>query len=275
MKQRVTVSSIVGALLKLALIVIFIFPFYWMIITGFKTYNETLQFPPSLWPESIQWINLRTVWESGPYLTYVKNSLLVSIGTLALQIVVMVPAAYAFAKYRFRGRGFLFGLVMVAFMVPSQVTFISIFHMMSKAQLLRTLWPQIIPHGANCFGIFLLRQAFMQVPDELLESARLDNANEMQVLTKIMLPMGKPTLVSIMMLAFISIWNDYFWPFIMSTSKEVYPLTIGIAALRDVEGDFAWHIIMAGNVILVIPIVIVYAVFHKRIVRAFAYSGIK
>lgn len=275
MKQRVTVSSIVGALLKLALIVIFIFPFYWMIITGFKTYNETLQFPPSLWPESIQWINLRTVWESGPYLTYLKNSLLVSIGTLALQIVVMVPAAYAFAKYRFRGRGFLFGLVMVAFMVPSQVTFISIFHMMSKAQLLRTLWPQIIPHGANCFGIFLLRQAFMQVPDELLESARLDNANEMQVLTKIMLPMGKPTLVSIMMLAFISIWNDYFWPFIMSTSKEVYPLTIGIAALRDVEGDFAWHIIMAGNVILVIPIVIVYAVFHKRIVRAFAYSGIK
>ncbi len=275
MNKKITISSIVGAVFKLALIVIFIFPFYWMVITGFKTYNETIQFPPSLWPEKFQWVNLKTVWESGPYLTYLKNSVLVSFGTLILQALVMVPAAYAFAKYNFKGRGFFFGLVMVAFMVPSQVTFISIFHMMSNAKLLRTLWPQIIPHGANCFGIFLLRQAFMQVPDELLESARLDNASETQVLTKIMLPMGKPTLVSIMMLAFIGIWNDYFWPFIMSTTSAVYPLTIGIAALRDVEGDFAWHIIMAGNVILVIPIIIVYALFHKRIVRAFAYSGIK
>ncbi|MBR4081208.1 MAG: carbohydrate ABC transporter permease [Clostridia bacterium] len=275
MKTKITLPSIVSALLKLVLIVIFIFPFYWMVITGFKTYMETLKFPPSLWPEEFQWINLKTVWESGPYLKYLKNSLVVSFGTLALQFFVMVPAAYAFAKYNFRGRGVLFGIVMVAFMVPTQVTFISIYHMMSKAQLLRTLWPQILPHAANCFGIFLLRQAFMQVPDELLESARLDNANEMQVLTKIMLPMGKPTLISIMMLAFIGIWNNYFWPFIMSTSKEVYPLTIGIAALRDVEGDFAWHIIMAGNVILVMPIVLVYIIFHKRIVRAFAYSGIK
>lgn len=275
MKTRITLPSIVSALFKLVLIIIFIFPFYWMVITGFKTYMETLAFPPSLWPAEFQWVNLKTVWESGPYMLYLQNSLIVTIGTLLLQLLIMVPAAYAFAKYNFPGRGILFSIVMVAFMVPTQVTFISIYHMMSKAQLLRTLWPQILPHGANCFGIFLLRQAFMQVPDELLESARLDNANEMQVLTKIMLPMGKPTLISIMMLSFIGIWNNYFWPFIMTTSKTVYPLTIGIAALRDVEGDFAWHIIMAGNVILVMPIVLVYAVFHKRIVRAFAYSGIK
>lgn len=275
MKDKITLTSVIGSLMKLALIAIFIFPFYWMVITGFKTYHETLAFPPSLWPETFQWVNLKTVWDSGPYLTYFSNSVIISFGTLLLQAVIMIPASYAFAKYRFKGRGFLFALVMVAFMIPGQVTFISVYHMMSGAKLLRTLWPQIIPHGANCFGIFLLRQAFMQVPDELLESARLDNANEMQVLTKVMLPMGMPTLVSILMLSFISIWNDYFWPFIMSTTSSVYPLTIGIAALRDVEGDFAWHIIMAGNVILVIPIVIVYVIFHKRIVKAFAYSGIK
>ena len=108
-----------------------------------------------------------------------------------------------------------------------------------------------------------------------MKSARLDNASEMQVLMKIMLPMGKPTLISIMMLSFIGNWNDYFWPFIMSTSNKTYTLTVGVAALRDVEGAFQWHTIMAGNVILVAPIVVVYMLFHKRIVRAFAYSGIK
>lgn len=275
MKQKITLGTIAGALFKIALIVIFIFPFYWMVSTGFKTYQESIATPPTLWPAQLQWINFVKVWQSGPYLTYLLNSLLISVGTLVLQFLVMVPAAYAFAKFEFKGRGILFGIVMVAFMVPTQVTFISIFNMMSSANLLKTLWPQIIPHAANAFGIFLLRQNFMQIPDELLESARLDNANEFQVLTKVMLPMGKPTLVSILMLSFISTWNDYFWPFIMASNQSVYPLTMGIAALRDVEGAFDWEIIMAGNVILVAPIIVVYALFHKRIVRAFAYTGIK
>lgn len=275
MKQKITLGSVVGALFKVLLIVIFIFPFYWMIVTGFKTYQETLAFPPSLWPKEIQWSNFVKVWQSGPYLTYLRNSIVVSLGTLLLQTVIMVPAAYAFAKFSFKGRGFLFAIVMVAFMVPTQVTFISIFNMMSSLGWLNTLLPQIVPHAANAFGIFLLRQNFMQIPDELLESARLDNSNELQILTRIMLPMGKPTLISILMLNFISIWNDYFWPFIMASNESVYPLTMGIAALRDVEGAYDWEIIMAGNVILVVPIIIIYALFHKRIVRAFAYSGIK
>jgi len=187
----------------------------------------------------------------------------------------MIPAAYAFAKMQFLGKSIFFAFIMMAFMIPGQVTFIPTYNMMSKARLLRTLWPQILPFGANCFGVFLLRQSFMQIPDELLESARLDNASEGQIMTHIMLPMGMPILVSIMMLSFIGMWNEFFWPFIMTTSKDVYPLTIGISGLRDVEGDFSWHIIMAGNVILVLPIVLVYALFHKRIIKAFSYSGIK
>lgn len=275
MKPRITVGWAISMLAKLAMILIFLFPFYWMIITAFKTYQETLQFPPSLFPAEIQWGNFAEVWQSGPYLLYLRNSVVMCVAVLTMQALIMIPAAYSFAKYSFKGRGFLFGITLIAFMVPGQVTFISLYNMMSGAKLLRTLWPQIIPFAASSFGIFLLRQAFMQVSDELPESARLDGANELQVLVRIMLPMVRPTLISIMMLSFIDNWNDYFWPFIMCNSSITFPLTLGIAALRDVEGGFAWHIIMAGNVILVVPIIIVYAVFHKRIVDAFAYSGIK
>ena len=275
MKKRFTPVTLLGIVFKMCLIVIFVFPFYWMIVTAFKTYQETLLFPPSLLPAKPQWVNFKEVWTSGPYLLYLRNSIVMCCAVLIMQAALMIPAAFSFAKYNFIGKSFLFGIVMVSFMMPGQVTFISLYNMMSRAKLLKTLWPQIIPFAASAFGIFMLRQAFMQIPNELLESARIDSANELQVLVRIMLPIAKPTLVSIMMLSFISNWNDYFWPFIMCITTETYPLTLGIAALRDVEGAHAWHIIMAGNVILVVPIIIVYAIFHKRIVNVFAHSGIK
>ncbi len=275
MKENISISKVLAFLAKCVLIVIFIFPFLWMIVTAFKTYDETIIYPPTLIPQSLQWVNFKTVWESGPYLMYLKNSLVVTLSILAIQIFVMVPASFSFARYKFKGNGLLFGVVMIAFMIPSQITFISIYFMFAKLGWLKTLLPQILPFGANAFGIFLLRQAFKQVPEEILESARLDNATEMQLLSRVMLPMAKPTLISIMMLAFISHWNDYFWPFVMTNSIEVRPLTIGIAALRSIEGAFDWHIIMAGNVILVMPIVLVYLFFNKKIVNAFVYNGIK
>ncbi len=275
MLQRVRISTVLGWLAKAVMIVVFIFPFLWMIITAFKTYDETIIFPPTLFPKSLQWINFETVWKSGPYLNYLKNSMVVTLSIQVLQLFIMVPAAFAFARYKFKGNGLLFGVVMIAFMIPSQITFISVYFMFAKLGWLRTLLPQIVPFGANAFGIFLLRQSFKQVPDEILESARLDNATEMQLLGRVMLPMAKPTLISIMMLSFISHWNDYFWPFVMTNSIEVRPLTIGIAALRSIEGAFDWQIIMAGNVILVMPIVLVYIFFNKKIVNAFVYNGIK
>lgn len=265
----------ISGLLKLLLAFIFIFPFLWMISASVKTYNETIIYPPTLLPKVPQWSNFAKVWQSGPYLLYLRNSIVVTLSVMALQTLVMVPAAYAFARYRFKGRGLCFSVVMLGFMVPTQLTFISIYLMMSKAGLLKTLWPQILPFGANALGIFMLRQAFMQVPEEILESARLDNGSEMSILFKIMLPMAKSSLVAILMFSFISHWNDYFWPFVMTNKTEIRPLTIGIAMLRDIEGAFEWEIIMAGNVILVCPILIVYLFFNKKIINAFVYSGIK
>lgn len=262
-------------LLKAAVLMVFVFPFLWMISTSLQTFEETMKFPPTWIPAWPQWINFVEAMNSGPFLTYFKNSVIITVTIIIIQWAVMIPAAYAFAKYTFAGSKLFFSLVLLAFMIPGQVTFIPVYLMLADWGILDTLWPQIIPFMSNAFGIFLLRQFFMQIPQELIESAKLDNANEFKIIWKIMIPMSMPALATITLFSFVSHWNDYFWPLVMTDSTAVRPLTIGIAKLRETEGISNWHIIMAGNVVLVLPILVVYAFASKQIVKAFVYSGIK
>jgi len=269
------VSSIASGLLKALTILVFVFPFLWMISTSLQTFRETLAFPPTLIPAAPQWVNFAEAMSAGPFLTYTKNSLTVTLSIIVIQLLVMIPAAYAFAKYKFPGQGLFFGMVLLAFMIPGQVTFIPVYLMLADWGWIKTLLPQIVPFMSNAFGIFLLRQYFRQVPEELIEAARLDNASEFQVIWKIMTPMSIPALATIALFSFVSHWNDYFWPLVMTDSEAVRPLTMGIAMLRETEGISNWHIIMAGNVVLVVPILLVYVFCSKQIVKAFVYSGIK
>ncbi|GIP37787.1 sugar ABC transporter permease [Paenibacillus sp. J31TS4] len=262
-------------LLKAIVLMIFIFPFLWMISTSLQTFQETLTFPPTWIPSIPQWVNFSTAMNAGPFLTYARNSIIVTFSVILIQVLVMIPAAYAFAKYRFAGKEILFSFVLLAFMIPGQVTFIPVYLMLADWGLINSLLPQILPFMANAFGIFLLRQYFMQIPQEIIESARLDNASEFKIIWKIMVPMSMPALATIALFSFVSHWNDYFWPLVMTDSAAVRPLTMGIAMLRETEGISNWHIIMAGNVVLVIPILIVYLFASKQIVKAFVYSGIK
>ena len=276
-RRRQFIRHLPGDILKLMVVILFVFPFYWMISTGFKTYVEAIQTPPTLWPNTFTLSNFQKISEMNIDLgMYTKNSVIITVTTIVLQMVIMVPAAYAFAKRDFPLKGVLFGVVLLAFMIPSQLTYISIYLMMSKAKLLQTLWPQILPFGANAFGIFMLRQSFKQIPEEIVESARLDNASELQIMTRIMLPMSKSAMITIAMFSFISIWNNYFWPLVMTTSESVRPLTMAIQKLRD-SGDAAlqWNVLMAGNVILVVPVLVVYVFASKKILNAFAYNGLK
>ena len=262
-------------LLKLAVVGLFVFPFLWMLSTSLQTFRETLQFPPTLIPAVPQWHNFADAMTAGPFLSYARNSIIITLSIIFLQLLVMVPASYAFAKYRFFGRSLLFGVVLLAFMIPGQVTFIPIYLMLADWGIVDTLLPQIIPFMANAFGIFLLRQYFMQIPEELIEAARLDNASEFKIIWKLMLPMAKPALATIALFSFVTHWNDYFWPLVMTDASSLRSLTLGIAKLRETEGISNWHIIMAGNVVLVMPILLVYLFCSRQIVRAFVYSGIK
>lgn len=274
-KTKQTVGAVTGNILKAIFCIIFAFPFYWMIITSFKTYNESIQYPPTLWPKVFTLEGFQAVFEGLNLLMYVKNTIIIVICVIIMQMIVMVPAAYAFARYKFKGNDLLFGLVTVAFMIPSQVTFITVYIMFSKMGVMKTLIPQILPFGANAFGIFLLRQNFKQISDELLESARLDDANELKIITSIMMPMAKPTLATIILLSFISHWEAYFWPLVMTTTEQVKPLTLAIDKLKDLEVGIIWPTIMAGNVLLLLPILILFLFASKRIISAMAYNGVK
>ena len=272
-KAKKGIGGVVGFLFKLIVSAIFIFSFLWMLSLSLQSDMDITKL--TIIPSSPTLQNFANAWRLAPFGTYLKNSVIIILAIVVLQTLVMVPAAYAFAKFDFKGKGFLFGIVLIAFMMPTQVTFIPIYHMMADFGWTNTLLPQILPFMTNAFGIFLLRQYFMQVPDELIEAARLDNANEAQVLARIMLPMSKPGISAIALLSFVGHWNDYFWPLIMTNSDFIRPITIGVARLKDTEGNDQWNLIMAGNMFLVMPILLMYLFASKYIINSFAYSGIK
>ena len=246
-----------------------------MVCTAFKPYKETITYPPTLLPN--QWVldGLKECLAELDVWHFMKNSLVVSMSVLLLQYIVIIPAAYAFARVKFPGRSLLFGVVLLGFMIPQQVTFVPVYLTFSKAKLLQSYWPQILPFVANAFGIFLLRQYFMQIPEEIIESARMDNASEVKIIFSIMIPMAKTALFTIGLLSFISLWNSYFWPLIMTTKNTYRPLAVGVAMLKSVDSAIPWHMLMAGNLFLTCPILIAYAFANKQIRKAFVYSGIK
>lgn len=231
-----------GDLFKILMMLVFVFPFYWMLITSFKSYNESILVPPTLLPRVFTLEAYETVITKMNWFSYALNSVLVTAGVIILQLLVMVPAAYSFAKHRFFGQGLFFSLVLIAFMIPGQITFITVYLTMADWKLLSTLWPQILPFGANAFGIFMLRQAFKQIPNEVIESARLDHASELQIMTRILLPMSKSAMITIALFSFVGHWNSYFWPLVMTNTDMVRPLTIAIEKLKDVEYGLIWPI---------------------------------
>lgn len=274
-KKGCILGGALNAALKLLLIFLIAYPFIWMVFTSFKPYKETTIYPPTLLPTNWTTEGYVKALEMVDVATFLKNSLIVSLTVLVLQYLVIVPAAYAFARCKFRFKGFFFGIVLLGFMIPQQVTFIPIYLMFSKAGLLQSLIPQILPFISNAFGIFLLRQYFMQIPEEIIEAARLDDAGELKIILRIMIPMARPAIFTIGLLSFISSWNSYFWPLIMTTKDAYRTLPIGVAMLNSQEGGRLWNVLMAGNMFLVVPILIVYLFANKQIRKAFAYSGIK
>ena len=274
-RVKTRVPQLISDFFKIVVMLAFVFPFYWMIITAFKTYPESMQVPPTMWPTEFSLEGFYATFNSGLSIPrYMLNTVIVTASVICLQLVVMVPAAYAFAKRKFPLSGLAFGVVLVAFMIPQQLTYIPVYLMMADWRLISSLWPQILPLGADAFGIFMLRQSFKQIPDEIIESAKLDNANELQVMVQIMLPMCKSAMITIAMFSFIGTWNSYFWPLVMTNNDLYRPLTLAIERLRDAEVGIHWNTLMAGNCLLVVPILVVFIFASRKIIEGFTYRGV-
>lgn len=275
LKAKRMISSAIGLILKIAVCIIFAFPFYWMIITAFKTFAESVRIPPTLWPEKFSLDGFITIFEKMNLGRYIGNTLFLVVVILFFELLLLIPAAYAFARLPFIGKDIMFGFVMCAFMVPSCITFVTVYRMMANSGLMDSFWPQILPCMGNAFGLFLLRQTFMQIPEELIESAKLDEANEWQIITKIMLPMAKSTMATIVFLSVIGTWNSYFWPLVMTLDEKYRPITIAIEKLKSVEDGLIWPTVMAGNLVLLLPVIVAFLLGSKKIISSMAYRGVK
>jgi sn-glycerol 3-phosphate transport system permease protein len=243
-------------------------PYAWMLSTSFKTLPEIVAHPDAPWPEHLDLGAYREVFDAMP----VARTMALTIGMAATiafaQIALALPAGYALAKLRFAGSRFAFGTVLACLLVPAQATFVPVFLMFAKVRLVDTMAALIVPFAASAFGTFLVRQALLSVPDEIIEAARMDGASEWTLVYRILGPMLRPTLASLFLVSFVFHYNDYFWPLVMTTGDAVRTLPLAVALLREQGTGVRWHIVMAGNVVLSAPVLALFAVAQRQILRA-------
>ncbi|CAN5155650.1 carbohydrate ABC transporter permease [soil metagenome] len=249
------------------------FPFIWMIATSLKPQRESIDFPPTILPQepTLEWYQtLFTELDFGRY--FLNTIIVVAIGFIGLLLMAM--AGYAFAKFDFRGRRWMFFLVLATMMIPVQVTMIPTYLILNGMKLTNTLVGIALPTLVSGFSIFLFRQFMTTIPTEMLEAARLDGAGEFRTFWQIVLPMSRPILAVQVVLTFISGWNSFLWPLIIASDQKLYTLSVGLALLNQ-QLAVNPSLQMAAASVMVIPILIVFIVFQRYVIQGFALSGLK
>lgn len=250
------------------------FPFLWMLTTSLKSGAESIAIPPILFPERARWENYAQAWAVAPWLLYFRNTVLVSLVGTALTLVITILSAYAFTIFDFWGKGVLFILFLATMMIPPELLIIQNYVTVTKLGWLDTFQGIIVPTLASGFYIFMLREYFMQVSSGLFKAAKVDGCSTWKYLWKIVVPVSKNAIATIAVLAFISHWNAFIWPLMITNTDEHRLLSIGLLRFTNsVSSDVALQ--MAGATIVLVPMVVFYIVFHKRIISGVARSGLK
>ena len=279
-KNSLKIKSTVGKILIYVLLtlgaIIMLFPFYWMISGSIKTLGE-IQSPDIVWwPKKAQWGNFYEVltMKSNPFGIYFKNSIIVSVMNTVCTLFTTILAAFAFSKLEFKGRDRLFSLLLGTMMVPSQMYLITNFITITKMGLIDNLWAQIIPYTASIFYIYLLRQFFNQIPNQIYLAAKVDGCSDWKFLWTMMVPNSKSSLVTIGLFNFIASWNAYLWPMLVSNSTNKRVLSTGLQYFQGEAGN-EYHLMMAGATIVVVPLILIYLCFQKYIIQGIARGGLK
>lgn len=253
--------------------VIMVFPLYAMVRMAFSTRSELFA-GNILIPDSWTLANFQNLFEKYPIGTWVLNSVAVSLVTVVLSVSINLLAGYAFAKIPFRGRSALFILVLSTLMIPAQAIMIPQFRIVSNLGIYGTFWGVILPTAATALGIFLARQFFLSIPDELLEAAKLDGAGQLRIFWSVVLPLAKPLIAVMVLLAFMNTWNDFLWPLIVLKDPQLYTLPV---SLRFLQGEFSndYGGLMAAGLISCLPLVILFLILQKWFVQGIARTGIR
>lgn len=253
---------------------LFIFPFIWMLSTSFKNEMDVLEIPIRLIPKQWNFENYKKVWTENSFLHYYMNSFKVTILTVLGDLCLTSMAAYAFARLKFRGKNIIFALYMATMMIPAQVLLLPKYILFRSLHLTNTHAALILPGIFSIFSTFLLRQFFMTIPYDLTEAAKIDGAGHFLTFSRVILPLAKPGLTTLVLVSFIWSWNDYINPLIFISDTKKYTLTVGLQLFQRSNGT-NYAVIMAGAVCAVLPVIILFLVMQKQFIESFASSGIK
>ncbi|MCT2537118.1 carbohydrate ABC transporter permease [Aquibacillus koreensis] len=273
-KKKIRLTSLVHYLVLVILAIIVIYPIYFAFSYTFMTPQEVSTATPNFFPNSLYLENIKEVLATTPILRFILNSFIISIAVMIGEIITGSLAAYAFAFVRFKGRNIIFALFLATLMVPSEVTLIPRYLMMQAFGWMDTYQGLIVPHLATVFGIFLLRQFFMQLPKELMEAARMDGAGHLRIFLTIILPLSRPAIGTLGVYSFLNTWNQYLWPLLMTNSEEMRPVQIGITMLQD-EEFMSWNIVLAGVTIALIPSLLLLVFGLKQLVAGITAGAVK
>jgi multiple sugar transport system permease protein len=271
---RATLFWIATHSVGLALGIMFTLPVILVLLTSFMASDQAMT--SSFWPESWHFENFGEVFERAPMLTYMINSLVYSLLAVLGILVSAVPAAYALAKLKWRGQTWAFMLVVVAMMLPPQVTVVPLFDLWVRMGLTGTLAPLIVPYFLfDAFSIFLLRQFFLTIPKDYLDAARIDGCSEFRVLTRVVVPMAKPGIAAAAMFCFLFTWNDYFGPLLYTAeNRDSWTLSLAIASFRGMH-HVEWNLTMAATVLTMAPAIVLFVFAQKSFVKGITFTGVK
>lgn len=251
-------------------------PFIWTALASFKLNNDIFRAPVSFWPRVWTDANYRNLL-SGEYVPFIRqflNSCIITLGQTTLTVAIASLAGFAFAKYEFAGKRVLFVFTLLTLMIPFEVTVVPLFNLMVKIGWLDTYWSVIVPGALNAFGVFLMRQVMLAVPNELLDAARIDGATEFRILAQIVLPLSRGGLAVLALLSFLGAWNDYLWPLIALRSPSMFTLPIGLATLSGLY-KIEWGMIMAGAVLTTLPVLVVFYLTRHHLISGLATGAVK
>ena len=256
--------------------IFFIFPLIWMLATALKTDQQVLSYPPTWIPDPVVWQNFPDAFRFVPFATYLRNSLLVAtLSVIGVTISSALPA-YAFSRMEWPGRDIVFVLVISTIMLPFQVTMIPLYIIFNKIGWINTLWPLFVPSFfGNAFYIFLLRQFFLGIPQELSDAAFIDGAGELRILWSVILPLAKPALMVVALFQFLNSWNDFLVPLIYLNDRELFTISLGLAQMQSSYGLSRFSLIMAAASIFTVPIIVLFFFAQRSFIQGITFTGMK